>query len=389
MKSSAPRRGPRGVLAWWRGLSEADKYRFYTRAVMQLILVSMVVATVITGTRPWSVLGMVIAGLAAIAGIESNPELAMRATARQRTVARQLSLLGLGGTWLISAVLAHAVVGPDAATSMRPVGSFSFLLGSVAVLPFLRYRWAALLTGSVVTGVLFAAEPPFIPMFTALLLVTGALLMCTTRLTVWGMRVITDLEQTRHAVAELQVAQERLRFARDLHDVVGRGFSAIAVKSELATRLSRSGAAEPAAAEMEQVRALAVSSLEEMRAVVRGYRDIDLGGEVDGARALLAAAGCALRVDGAAEAVPRRLHELAAWVVREGTTNIVRHSTATRAVLTLGSAGLTLYNDGAPRPGPARSGVRGLTERAVADGAELTTTAVEPDGFTLSIRWEA
>ncbi|MET0447345.1 MAG: histidine kinase, partial [Aeromicrobium sp.] len=217
-------------------------------------------------------------------------------------------------------------------------------------------------------------------------LLIGVFVVGLTHLTLWGLRMVDDIERTKDVEAELQLAEERLRFARDLHDVVGRSFSAIAVKSELAATLSRTGDADRATAEMNEVKAIAVESMEEMRTLVRGYRDIDLEGEVAGARSLLSATGCRLVVEGDPAKVPSHLHEVAAWVVREGTTNIVRHSSATTATLSLGAAGMVLRNDGARGETNERSGLLGLAERLAAHGATLDTTA-SGDEFTLEITW--
>jgi len=203
-----------------------------------------------------------------------------------------------------------------------------------------------------------------------------------------GLRIVDDLEAAKDVGAELRLAEERLRFARDLHDVVGRGFSAIAVKSELAATLLRSGAADRAGTEITEVKALAVESMKEMRQLVRGYRDIDLAGEVAGARSLLSATGCTLLVEGDLDKVPARLHEVAAWVVREGTTNVVKHSSATSATLAFGAVGMSLRNDGVTGATKERSGLRGLAERLAAYGAGLET-ATSDGQFVLDVRWEA
>src|ERR1035441_8736467 len=97
------------------------------------------------------------------------------------------------------------------------------------------------------------------------------------------LRIMSELDRSRTAHARLSVAEERLRFARDLHDVLGRNLSLIAVQSELA-------------AEMLQVRQVANESLGEMRAVVSGYRTADLGTELAGAQEVLRSAGMSCRV---------------------------------------------------------------------------------------------
>ncbi len=381
--------GPvRRALDRWHGLSSVDRFRLYTRAVLQIVMIGFVVLMATSGTTLVPVIGIVIAGLAAIAGIEAQPDLSIRATDRQRRLAWRFALVGLGAVWLSGVAGAHLAptlgVAPDGA---RVVGTVAYAMATCAVLPFLRHRWSLLVVAAVATALLL--RPTNGPGFIALLLTIGVLLMWTSRTTVWSLQILTELEEGKRAAAELEVAEERLRFSRDLHDVVGRAFSAIAVKSELAATLARAGATDRAVAEIDEVKALAVSSMEDARGLVRGYRGIDLGTEVAGARSLLSAAGCELRVIGEPSAVPEALHEAAAWVVREGVTNIVKHSTATQAVLTLAPSGLVLRNDGARPPSGdgAPSGIEGLRGRLRAVGADLRAERDDED-FTLTATWE-
>jgi signal transduction histidine kinase len=176
------------------------------------------------------------------------------------------------------------------------------------------------------------------------------------------------------------VAEERLRFARDLHDVMGRNLSAIAVKSQLAAELVRRGRPE-AAGELADVSRLAEDSLREVREVVRGHRSVDLAGELSGARSVLRAAGVACTVHGedGGAALPGAAQAALGWVVREAVTNVLRHSRATWCTITLtvtgGRAELQVRNDGvvggdlaAERPG---SGLTGLGERLASAGGGL------------------
>jgi two-component system sensor histidine kinase DesK len=114
------------------------------------------------------------------------------------------------------------------------------------------------------------------------------------RVSAWTLGVVWELERSRRAQADLAVAEERLRFARDLHDVLGRTLSVVAIKAELAAQLARRGRPE-AVEEMLAVRAVAQESLVDLRAVVGAYRAADLDAELAGARALLASAGIACR----------------------------------------------------------------------------------------------
>ncbi|TYC11241.1 sensor histidine kinase [Actinomadura syzygii] len=216
-------------------------------------------------------------------------------------------------------------------------------------------------------------------------------------------RRMWDLHQETHdardALARLAVTEERLRFSRDLHDLLGHSLSLIAVKSELAMRLA---AADPerAGAEMADVRHAAREALREVRAAVHGYRAVELDVELAGVRAVLDAAGirCTVeglagraasdRADGPAAGLPPEVRTVLAWVVREGATNVIKHSEARRCVVTLSSCGgsvaLEMRNDGVRAgDGPPGSGLTGLAERlAVLDG-EVTAGPDGRDGFLL------
>ena len=194
--------------------------------------------------------------------------------------------------------------------------------------------------------------------------------------------------------ADLAAAEERLRIARDLHDVFGRTLTAVAVKSELAAALADAEGAERAAEESRRVRALADDALREVRSVLAEYRRPELPAELAGAHSLLAAAGVQVRIIGEAEALPARCAEGLALVVREAATNIVRHSEATLASFRLTRDGqgvsLTVRNNGVPvgestREGASGSGLESLTDRISSLGGTLRWER-QGDTFTL-IAW--
>ena len=219
--------------------------------------------------------------------------------------------------------------------------------------------------------------------------------MLSFRLSVWILEVVRELDAARDATTRLAVAEERLRIARDVHDVVGRALATVAVKSELAAELARRGDAR-AVDEILAVRTLAQDSSREVRGVVAGYRSVDLATELAGARSVLAAAGIAVRVLGAVPPLDPRRQEALAWVVREAVTNVVRHSAAGECVLRLqqadGATVLTVSNDGvrsAVRPGAHGgadgNGLAGLRERLAAVGGGVTTR-FDGDRFVLTAR---
>ncbi|WIY82938.1 histidine kinase [Propionimicrobium sp. PCR01-08-3] len=196
------------------------------------------------------------------------------------------------------------------------------------------------------------------------------------------------LEQARVDEARLAVAEERVRFARDLHDVFGRTLSAVALKSELAAALAERGRPE-AATTMREVQAIATDALTEVREVVRGYREADLATEISGAKALLEAAGIQVSTihEGSA-ALPAPVARAFAWTVREAATNVLRHADASIVRVFVRAdeqlAQLTIINDHPhPAGNAAGSGLSGLSERLAEVGGTLAWDQ-QADAFTLT-----
>jgi two-component system sensor histidine kinase DesK len=211
--------------------------------------------------------------------------------------------------------------------------------------------------------------------------------------------LIFTLNQTRAELARMAVAEERLRISRDLHDLLGHSLSLIALKSELAGRMIGSDP-QRAAREIAEVEAVARRSLAEVRQAVTGYRQPSLAAELAAARRTLAAAGIDCRVDAPGTyALPPEVDALLAWTVREGSTNIVRHSGARhagiRVVVDDAGAEADLTDDGAgppasatgatAPPGPAGAGLAGLAERSARLGGTLRAGAGERGGFRLRV----
>jgi len=210
----------------------------------------------------------------------------------------------------------------------------------------------------------------------------------------WTLRIMWELDRSRAVQARLSVAEERLRFARDLHDVLGRNLSLIAVTSELAGQLARRGDEEAAARHMIEVRQVAHESLREMRAVISGYRPADLDTELAGAQDVLRSAGVRCRIIGDAAGLPADVQAALGWVVREGTTNVIRHSDATACTIDLrvldspGTARtVTLHMDNdrvhSLDTGAGGTGLRGLSERLAGLGGSITAQHPRSGHFRL------
>ncbi len=190
---------------------------------------------------------------------------------------------------------------------------------------------------------------------------------------------IRELHATRRELARLQVEEERLRLARDLHDLLGQTLSMITLKSELARHLVKE---EPdrCVQELSEIERVARQTLREVREAVAGYRQPQLSSELEGARQLLSAAGINSQIEPLIEALPLETSAVLAWTVREGVTNVIRHSRAQHCEITLlqgnGTVGAEVINDGDVLPhaeSPTRQGIglAGLRERVSALGGHL------------------
>lgn len=205
------------------------------------------------------------------------------------------------------------------------------------------------------------------------------------------MATVAQLRRAREDLARAAVTEERLRFARDLHDLLGRSLSTIVLKSELAGRLT-SRAPDRAAVEIGDVERTAREALQQVRAAVAGYRRPSLTSELSAARELLAAAGIEARIETSAAALPPAADGLLGWAVREGVTNVVRHSRARTCTIRLDRradlATAEIVDDGSGNggmTGEAGCGLAGLIERAAAEGGHVDAGPVAGGGFRLAI----
>lgn len=215
-------------------------------------------------------------------------------------------------------------------------------------------------------------------------------------------RTMVELREARETVAHLAATEERLRLARDLHDLLGHSLSLITLKSELAGRMLP-GRPLDAAEQVADIERVSRQALVDVREAVSGYRRPTLAAEIASARSALASAGIKARIHHAGELAglaPDGEGALA-WALREAVTNVVRHSGATLCVVALGAEGdggrawagrreqltatLTVSDDGRG-PGPDHSpgnGLTGLSERIMLAGGTVSASRAGDGGFTL------
>jgi len=195
---------------------------------------------------------------------------------------------------------------------------------------------------------------------------------------IFGLRTVMrrniDLLRAEQENAGLAVENERSRFARDLHDILGHSLTVITVKAELAGRLLEAGGPEAVArarTEVADLERLSRDALHDVRRAVEGYREITLPGELTRARAALEAAQIRADLPNSADDVPSELRELFAWTIREGVTNVVRHSRARCCRVRLTPSSVEVRDDGPGSTVPA-------------SGATLTTRQLSP-GWSLEV----
>ncbi|MFI7038237.1 sensor histidine kinase [Microbispora rosea] len=282
-------------------------------------------------------------------------------------------------------------------------GTAPLLAGPVLLLLPLRWGGVAVMTMAAaefcwLQGIYHNVTGSFFYALT--IVITGAMIYVVVRL----VRVTAELKQARADLAEAAVLKERLRISRDLHDGLGHSLTAIVLKGDLAARLMDRDL--PAAkTEVGALVQVAREAAQEVRQVARGYRRMTLADEVHRAVALLESSGIGCQVNLAEITPSREPDEVLAWAVREGVTNILRHSRATTCSITTsnraGRTHLEIVNNGlrsdATRPAadpvddgpvgaqPLGGGLIGLVERAAQVGGTVEAERTSEGGFRLTM----
>ncbi|MEA5366975.1 histidine kinase [Amycolatopsis sp., V23-08] len=374
---------PAGDAAGPEPAAESRRIRLLLPVVMSLLGAGAVVHELQLTTEPWRialVAGPVTALLALQFSYFNRPSTVLRTAQSYAMLFVQacliyLPLVALGKDWasVLGLLLGSALL------VMPPAVGWLFFLINIAA-----YAEIQRLTG---------AGPAATVFYTVAAVMIGLAVFGL----LWLARLVTELDETRRRLAEMALAEERLRFARDLHDLLGMSLSAIALKSELTARvlpLDRGRATE----ELVEVLQLTRQALSDVRSVASGYRELSLDNESRAARSVLVAADVRVRMEMLHDELPTPVRTVLAVVLREGVTNVLRHSSVESCEIAMrrSDSGVTLeiVNDGVngtdPSPAPAATdgasrevspgtGIGNLTHRVTDLGGQLTA-GVEADG---------
>lgn len=357
-------------------------------------------------TRGWLVLGRALLTASALVVVSAAPQLMASSAPAERAA------MLVGGTAFValwawfwwfgvdSAMPAAAPVGVAllvvvvaALTALVPPGRDALLFAALAAGAGLQTRPAAVVVTAIaiLAGALQLAHgaAPLPALGTAVndLVVGvagigGRLLLVTNR----------ELAQARDEIAVLAVSEERLRLARDLHDLLGQDLTLAVLKSELVARDLPADTPDPIRELTAEVAATVRKSLDDLRTAVAGFRQLRLGAELASARSGLIAAGIELSVESRLGDVPADHEEALAWALREAVTNVIRHSRARHCAVALRREGSTalleVADDGvgaASGSVTAGSGLRGIGERLAALGGSVDSVPADGAGYRLRV----
>jgi two-component system sensor histidine kinase DesK len=281
-------------------------------------------------------------------------------------------------------VLVEVALGALMCLAIGQKGTAAAVYVAVTCVMCLQARWAWL--AAVTVALATFAATVWVPGWTRDEGILFGTLAAT--LAIWGISQAInrniEVMQVREENARLALDDERNRFARDLHDILGHSLTVITVKAELANRLLDLDQ-DRARAELEDLERLSRDALADVRRAVDGYRDLTLPGELARARTALSAAEIDADLPQSTDDVPTDRRELFAWTVREGITNVIRHSGARRCTVILGEHEVEIRDDGrGAEPATVGNGLTGLRERAAALGGSVVTQPLEP-GFSLKV----
>ncbi|MGV9194939.1 sensor histidine kinase [Microbacterium sp. MC2] len=273
------------------------------------------------------------------------------------------------------AVLAAPATGPNALSFVPFIMSFASY-GLTRAAHWLTLVAAVGVTAAAVFGV------PGGTRYLSLLAIVGLLGVVNT-VTTW---LIIRSDQAERLGLELATSAGREAVARDVHDLIGHSLTVVRMKAQLARRLIDTDP-DRAKAELADIETLTAEAIAGVRETVAGVRNASLADQLAGCREALQAAGIDLEVSGEVEALSPAQSLTAGWILREATTNVLRHAAARTVTVGVEPGRFTVTDDGVGFAGTEGNGVRGMRERATTAGATLSVSAGAAGGTRVAVTW--
>ena len=247
------------------------------------------------------------------------------------------------------------------------------------------WHWGTSIASVALAGaamLIVGPQQPILPIF-----VIVVVMAVVNSVNVWMISRSIRSEQLR---VDLATSHEREAISRDVHDLIGHSLTVVKLKAELAGALVDRDP-ERAKAELAEIAALTGEAISGVRSTVTGLRASGLAEQLAASRAAIEMAGLELEVDGTVDSLSPAQSLTASWILREATTNILRHAQASRARVAFGAGTLTIEDDGIGfergAAEPQSNGMRGMAERASAAGATLTVSRLATNGTQVMLRW--
>ena len=225
----------------------------------------------------------------------------------------------------------------------------------------------------------------FTPDGTIYLTILAIIVMLGVVNTVSTTLIIRSAEAERLGL-ELATSEGREAVARDVHDLVGHSLTVVRLKAQLVRRLIDSDP-ERAKVELADIESLTAEAISGVRATVAGVRSAALIEQLASCRDALRSADVSMRVEGEAAALSPAQSLTASWILREATTNVLRHAGARTVTVRIAPGSFTVIDDGRGVSGGEGNGVRGMRERATTGGAALAVSAGTSGGTRVEVTW--
>jgi two-component system sensor histidine kinase DesK len=346
--------------------------------VMALIWLVFLIYPIVALVRSQAAMGWIVVGWVALGLFIAL--YVVGAVRGMRSEARIGSPVG-PGPWLFYAGLIVCALLSVPAEGGAALSFLPFIMSFAAFGLTRVWHWITSSAALVIAALFVFLAPGGIGFVTVLIII--ALLAVMNTVSTSLIRRSAEAEQLG---LELATSEGREAVARDVHDLIGHSLTVVRLKSQLARRLIDSDP-ERAKAELADIESLTAEAIAGVRATVSGARTVTLDEQLAASSDALRAGGVALAVDGDPAALSPAQALTATWILREATTNVLRHAGASRVRVRVAAGHLSIADDGRGRGAGEGNGVRGMRERAAASGARFRLEDEPAGGTVVEVTW--